>query len=386
MDFSILNPVISLDLKGAGAIVLPLAGTLLGLVYAANIYWLQEGISRLEITRSMLEDIIIYNAKIILDLLIAAATVSIFAIIEYKYLIGIAFWIFSIIFIKDLLKATAEQGYINILFSSSRKKIILKEKYSNKRKFFLKLIASGWSGLFRITILSGLIVIYPIHLSQNMKFLWMLSDNGAIIFMFSCSFIALIQIKPLLTQAFESRKEIERILETKNEENAQLLKPTERTWSADKRQLEEMIISERLDSLGIVYDYNSEELNKKGNWTSRDLEASNTPILMPRINVNGSGGIHLNLIIPYFDSDKKTREFIYFWTRSILATLAKSKTEVRHYTLSFFRKDGGPIDTHFGMMGGDRNKILKILSEDIDDEEFVRKLPRRYLTEAVAEF
>jgi hypothetical protein len=99
--YLILNPTIldSINLNDLGKIMLPVTGTLLGLVYAALIYWLQKGFSRLEHTRTLLEDLLVANGKILLDLLVGASVVSLFAIIGSIKLISVAFWIFAIVFV-----------------------------------------------------------------------------------------------------------------------------------------------------------------------------------------------------------------------------------------------------------------------------------------------
>lgn len=318
--------------------------------------------------------------------MIAASAISILAILGFQSLISITFWIFAAIFIVDLLKATAEQGYTNILFSSTKNKIILRETYSNTRKFILKLRASGIPGILRLSVLLIIIILYPILLSFGTSFPWMLSDNGIIIFIFSCSFIALLQIKPLLTRAFDSRKEIERTLQTENEEKAELLEDKQQAWNAEKRTVEEKIISERLESIGVVPYYIVQELNSKPRWTSRDLRERGTPVLMDPINVKIYGSIHLNIIIHYLNSDSETRGYIYLWTKNILCVLAKSKSEVKHYSVSFFRNEGGPTHTHFAIFRASRDKVMRSLSKSLNNEEFIRSLPSKYLTDAVAEY
>ena len=189
-----------------------------------------------------------------------------------------------------------------------------------------------------------------------------------------------------MTQAFDSRKEIERTLQTQNEDKAQSIDEKKQIWSKKKRVVEEKIISERLKGLGVVPFYEIEELNKKSNWTSRDLRELDKPVLPYRENVDEYGSIFLIVIIPYLDTDKASREFIYMWAKMILVSLAKSKTDVRQYAISFFRKDSPLKDNHFAILGGSRDLILRSASSNLNDEEFVRKLSRRYLSEAVAEY
>jgi len=107
-----LIPIINLSFKETGIIMLPVTGTLLGLVYAAFIYWLQGGFAKLEHTRSLLEDLLVANGKVLLDLLVGASVVSLFVVLEATALASLALWIFFIVFVRDLMKAVAEAGYI----------------------------------------------------------------------------------------------------------------------------------------------------------------------------------------------------------------------------------------------------------------------------------
>ncbi len=59
----------------------------------------------------------IADARILLDLLIGSSILSLFAIFEVKTLMDISFWLFVLLFIRDLLHLVAEQGYITTLFS-----------------------------------------------------------------------------------------------------------------------------------------------------------------------------------------------------------------------------------------------------------------------------
>jgi hypothetical protein len=61
-----LHPPIPLSLKDAATIMLPVVAALLGLVYAALIFWLQGGFAGLEYTASLLRPVISSSGKIIL--------------------------------------------------------------------------------------------------------------------------------------------------------------------------------------------------------------------------------------------------------------------------------------------------------------------------------
>jgi len=378
----VLNPSIptSLNLNDLGKIMLPVTGTLLGLVYAALIYWLQKGFSRLESTRTILEDLLIANGKILLDLLVGASVVSLFAVIGSIKLISIAFWIFAIVFMLDLLKATAEQGYIATIFSNK----YIPENYSSFRRGLRKIRNAGVEGWLRILILFLVIILYPvlIGIGSDTK-LWTLSENGAIIFICSSSIVSLLQIKSLLTQAFDARKQIESKLMKENEDKAKKIEEKPIIWSKEKLNIEMRIISERLKSIGVVSWDQLEDLMSNSYWTSRDLH--DKPVLKSVPWVKEYGSCHFDIVIPYLDSDSLTRDYIYRWSRSILIIVSNSKTEVRQYSLSFFRKEDGRFN-YFGMIRASRDDVIKTLSQNLSDEEFVMCLPGRYLSPAVAEF
>lgn len=227
-------------------------------------------------------------------------------------------------------------------------------------------------------------VIYPLAVSQNIGDFPSLSEKSIVLFIFISTAIALLQIRSLLTQAFDTRKSLEREMATENEQKAMSLDEKSVIWSKQKRELETMIIEERLKSVGVVQWIENDALIQKASWNSRDLQ--DTPLLEHKSWAKEHGSCHLNLIIPYLGDDQHTREFIFCWSKRILEVVAKSKTEVRQYSLSFFRKEGGPTNTHFAMIRAGRDDVLKGLSQHSNDEDFVRSLPGKYLSSAVAEF
>lgn len=115
---SVFHPLIPISLKDAAAIMLPTTATLLGLVYAGLIFWLQSGFAGLEYSASVLRPIITANGKILLDLLVGATAVSLFSLLQSSILVSLAFWVFAVVFICDVFKAGAAQGYVTTIFST----------------------------------------------------------------------------------------------------------------------------------------------------------------------------------------------------------------------------------------------------------------------------
>lgn len=376
----ILDPPIVVSLKETAKIMLPVTGMLLGLVYVALIYWLQSGLSRLEHTKTLLEDLLISDGKVLLDLLFGASLVSLFAILEIHLLITLSFWVFGIILFVDLLKVTAERGYVETLFSSK----FIPPHFGKNRQFLRKIWNAGWAEWIRIIVLYGVCVVYPIIVSQNTTNLPSLSEKSVILFIFASTAIALVYVKSLLTQAFDTRKSLERKMTTENEQKAMSLDETSAIWSEQKRKLEAMVIEERLKSIGVIRWGENNALVQKESWNSRDL--GDTPLLeyKPRIEEHGSCG--LVIVIPYLKDDQYTREFIFCWSKRILEVIAESKTEVRRYSLSFFRKEGETKHTHFAMIRAGREEVLRALIQSSTNEDFVRSLSGKYLSSAVAEF
>lgn len=378
----IFNPPIPdiVSLNETAKIMLPVTGMLLGLVYVALIYWLQGGLSRLEHTKTLLEDLLIADGKVLLDLLVGASLVSLFAILQVHQLVVLSFWVFVIMFFIDLLKVTAEQGYVATFFSSK----CIPSHYGKNMQFLKKIWNAGWIGWTKLIFLYTICVIYPLAVSQNMGNFPSLSEKSIVLFIFISTAIALVQIRSLLTQAFDTRKSLERNMATENEKKAMSLDEKPVIWSEQKRKLEALVIEERLRSIGVVQWIENDALFQKESWNSRDIQ--NTPLLMFKPLVEKYGSCHLNLIIPYLKDDQDTREFIFHWSKCILEVIANSKTEVRQYSLSFFRKERGTKDTHFAMIRASREDVLKRSSQDCTDEDFVRSLPGKYLSSAVAEF
>jgi len=359
--------------------MLPVTATLLGLVYAGLAYWLQTGFSKLRFTRHILEDLVKDYGKILLDLLVGASIVSLFAIIGSIKLVSITFWIFAVVFSVDLLKATANQGYVITIFSSK----FIPANYGRFRQFLRKIINAGPTKWLNPLFILVVVLFYPIFLCFKSNISWILTEKSVIVFIFSSTAISLLQIRTFLIEAFDVLKEMENKQDDPVKDDNTKTEEKNSNWDDKKKQIEQKIISERLSSIGVLPWYQIETFASKSSWTSRDLH--DKPVLKSPPWVKESGSCHFNIIIPYLDSDSLTRTYIFRWSRNILATVADSKTEVRQYSLSFFRKELEKCN-HFGMIRASRDDIIKTLSQNLSDEEFIMNLPGRYLSPAVAEF
>jgi len=148
--------------------------------------------------------------------------------------------------------------------------------------------------------------------------------------------------------------------------------------------MEGKVILERLESIGVTFDFKAEELKSKRSWTSRDL--TNKPILSGYPIISENGNCHLNIIIPYLEDDLKTRKFIFIWTRKIFELLAESKTEVYDYKVSFFRRTKDLQDTHFAAIRATRKDVLKLIDMKLSDEDFIKNIKGKFLDASIDEF
>ncbi len=211
-----------------------------------------------------------------------------------------------------------------------------------------------------------------------------ISDTAITIFIFASCTFALIQVRSLIAEAFQVQKQLDKKLANENEKKATLLEDATVTWSRKKQFVESKIISEQLHSIGIISDDQIAQPGSSGNWTSRDLDSK--PVLYGGPVLQASGSCHLNIVIPYLTSAEQTREFIFQWAEKILVTIARSKTDVRQYSITFWRRDGNKADTDFGMMKASRDDVMNAVSKNLHCKDFIKSLPGRYLSAAVAEF
>lgn len=196
------------------------------------------------------------------------------------------------------------------------------------------------------------------------------------IFLISTCALALIQIKPLLIEAFDAKKQLDKTMMNENEKNAIALKEPKIKLSKKKKQTESDILAERLKSLNIpvlteVTDMDSE-------WTSQDLH---TLVSMCKASVNDEGTIQVNFYTEDFSTDNELRNYVFKWTKEILVQFADSKSDVSYYALSFYRRTEFESMDHLALFRGDRSTILKYKNED--DYSFIKKLGGGYLSRHV---
>ncbi|WP_430882457.1 hypothetical protein [Fusibacter sp. JL216-2] len=355
--------------------ILPISATLLGLIYVASIYWLQSGFQELEYSKSLLEDILITNAKLLFDLLIGNSIICLLIIMKMETLITLAYWCFMFVFVKDLMNNIADRGYLTTL--NSRK--FIPSKYGAVRSYFRKIRNAGLVGIIRMSYFLTPIIIYPVYLSIRDNTFPYISESALTIFIFITCGFGLLQVKPLLTEAFDIKKTISKSMMNDNEMAALTLEEPKIKWSKMKMDIESKILQERLLYLGIpnVYD-ETDHLEK---WTSRDLSIIST---MNDARVNDDGTVHINFYLPYFLSDVEIRNYLFHWARAIFTVFAKSKTDASYYSLSFFRKTEERDMDHLALFRGSRSEVMKNENSE-SNEAFIKALKGKSVVRFISE-
>lgn len=372
---------VSLSLSGLGNILLPVNGTLLGLVYAGLIYWLEGGLSRLEYTRSILEDSLVADGKVLLDLLVGASIISLFAVVEGRGLASFSFWVFAIALTIDLLKSISKRGYIKTIFGPAT----IPSQASQIRQFVAKVRNAGYEGLFRFLFFVMPIFILPIAINLKTGAFWTLSDASIKIHTITVTLFALIQVRSLLTQAFEVRKQLNQQTTNPNVDAAITLSDSKQEWNKEQIKLEGTLLQELLESANIYTVFTRDDwLENPNYWTSRNLQPEQAPVLKWQPKPDAHGNFHMNLLIPYLDNDKMTRDYIFKWTRYIFILIAESNSSVPTFAASYYRKDEYGED-HFALFRGVKSTIYSQKDKQQSDKDFVKSLKGRFITEGIAE-
>ena len=373
------DPALPASLREISAVLLPVAGTLLGLVYAGLIYWFQGALERLTYTKDLLEDLIAAHGKILLDLLVGASLVSLFAYFDLPALTSISFWIVTGLLILDLLRSVASRGYFITLFSTKS----IPQHYGPLRSFLRKLWNAGIGGWVPAVVVATLTVAYPLWISWSGGPSWRLSEDATSLYLLMTTAFSLIQVRSLLVEAIGARKMSQQRLLSENEERAQHLDEPAITWDYSKRDLETRILTERLASIGVRDWMDIPSLADAPAWSSRMLH--DAPVIGGPPWVKEDGSCHLNIFAPYLLTDDEMRAFIFRWARRMLTTVAESNAAVSKYSLSFFRKeDAGEPQTHLAMIRAGKGDVLRAKDSNLSDRDFIRALPGRYFSPAVA--
>lgn len=379
------DPNLGVTFEELSRLLLPITGTLLGLVYAGLTYWTKAVAGQFKYSRDLIEDIIMAHGRILIDLLVGMSAIELFGILGLKTFASLSFWIVGLKLLVDLVKLVKERGYINTL--TSRRTI---PKNSQGVGRYLK---TAWNaGLFGLLNLNNIVLTvvligYPAFLRPaGFRIGFFLSQKGGVVFLIVAFLYSIWELRALMLQGFELKDQIEDRLQSKNQEASEKVKETPVKWDQEKRESEKEIAMERLENLGVKnwgLDL-QDELPEK--WTSYDLR--DKPVYDAFPIIRKSGSCHINLIIPYLDSAESTRHFIFKWSYKILRQLAQSKAEIHHYCLSFHRKDSprSTLDTHIAMIRGKKQEILHLTDKGSEDKEFVEGLESKFLTKVIAEY
>jgi len=306
MNFILELPI---TFKELSKIILPVTGTLLGLVYTGQIYWLQSGIEKLEHSKDLLENIIITTGRTVLNLLTAASLVSLFGILELNRLIDFSFFIFSLIFLKDIFVMMAEKGYIATLFSTKR----IPKDYGKIRTFSRKLFNAGILGWTYPIILIFLLIIYPVLISFYDDLGFRLTTHASSVFILSATCIALYEIRTMISQAVTARKNIEVNMQNLHEKAAQNLDEPVFLWDKSKIALEQKILNQCVEKIGLNKWQDLNFLEEIESWSSYDLKQN--PVMKMDPWVKESVDCHFDIIIPYCKDDSSTRNYIFKWLK-----------------------------------------------------------------------
>lgn len=206
----IRDPNFTFTVRDLGSFLLPVTASLLGLVYAGLIYWFQGALEKLTHSRTFLEDILAAHGKVLLDFLAFASLLSLFAYFDLRLLGSITFWAFATIVTVDLLRVTAERGYLVTLFSDKS----IPEGYGKFRAFFRKIRNAGPVHWWAAGAPLLLTVVYPVWVNSKGGFQWTLSDRALSITLLTTTGLSLLHVRSLLLEAIEARKAFAERLES----------------------------------------------------------------------------------------------------------------------------------------------------------------------------
>ena len=227
------NPAFPFTVRELSSFLLPVTGTLLGLVYAGLIYWFQGALGRLQYSHAFLEDILASHGKVLLDFLVGASLLALFAYFDMQLLTSLSFWGFATLVTLDLLRVTAERGYFVTVFSTK----FIPGRYGPVRSFLRKIRNAGPANWWAAIAPFALTVAYPLWINSRTGFAWTLSEQAVSATLLTVTGISLLQIRSLLVEAIHTRKAIEERLQSSSDERIQQLDQPEVAWDRTKRAL-----------------------------------------------------------------------------------------------------------------------------------------------------
>ena len=384
----IASPQFPLSFANLGNILLPISGTILGLVYAGMTYWLRTVGSQFEYAADLLEDIIRSYAKVLIDLLVGVSLISFFSILESTALASLAFWIVSLLLLRDLLLLLAQEGLSTTLHSQK----FIPKQYGRMRSFVRKILNCRFTQLINFSNFMVLASIgYPIFLTWSRNSLtWHLTTQSGSAFLVIAFVAGIWELRHLLVRGLDLKKKITDQLQQKSqreaERSAEQLDEPELEWGQDKRNVQRNIIKNSLEKIGIKNVNSEMDLDHPKGWSSRDLK--DKPAIDSPPWVKETGSCVVDLITPYHPKSYEAREYILTWTCKTMEAMATSKSDIHHCTVNFHRRDSNDPtdDTYLAQMKAKSSKIWSGIEEDLNCEELIEEYVQVFLDEPVAAY
>lgn len=384
----IANPQFPLSFANLGNILLPISGTILGLVYAGMTYWLRTVGSQFEYAADLLEDIIRSYAKVLIDLLVGVSLISFFGILESTVWASVAFWVVSFLLLRDLLFLLAQEGLSTTL--SSKK--FIPEQYGRVKSFFRKILNCRFTQLINFSNFMVFASIgYPLFLTWSHNSLtWHLTAQSGSTFLIIAFVAGIWELRHLLVRGLDLKKNITDQLQQKSqreaERSAEQMDEPELEWGEDKRNIQRNIIKNSLEKIGIKNLDGEMDLDHPEGWSSHDLK--DKPAIDSPPWVKKTGSCVLDLITPYHPKSDEAREYILAWTCKTMKAMATSKSDVHYYTVIFRRRNSDDFtdETYLAQMKAKGNKIRSGIEEDLKCEELIKEYVQVFLDEPVADY
>lgn len=352
------------------SLMLPLAGVLLGLVFAAMIYWFEASISALEFTRELVTEIIAGYSRIILSLLTYIVLVSLLHLQDFPFLVTITFLSFAIVFMKAVLDFMSHIGYVETLATPK----VVPEHLSPRRQYFRKIRNAGLKEWARLGAALFTIVLLPAYwflMGRQFR----LSNEALYVSVMAASVLVLLELPSMVTQALTVQRTVVEKMRRLTVEKAERVEDltSEEKWPDAKIELQSQIATRNLQQIGISSALDGTEGDKAEGDQRR-------PVLKHPAVVNEYGLLHLNLLLPQLDCKPGIlRALIYEWTENIMKSFKDWHTDIVDLCLSYWL----PTGEHLALFRANKDEIESALSQE--GRDFIKKLRVKCLTRIVSE-